>query len=259
MADKYTFGDNDRASARLKKLADVYEPNTREMLTTLVEQRPQLAVDMGCGPGWSTNLIHQTLTPGRTLGLEASERYVNEARGRFPGIEFQAQDVTQGPFPHDAPDLVFSRFLLTHFRDPVGVLAVWANFAAPGARLLLHETEDMQAGHPALRRYYELVAELQEHYGQDLRIGARLSRYAEQAGWSVLTSSRQELEKPGKVMAELHLENLRTWRNDAYASKNFDPDEINALEETLERIVSGEEDGGAVVNAARQIAAVRAV
>ena len=58
-------------------------------------------------------------------------------------------------------------------------------------------------------------------------------------------------------MAELHLANLRTWRNDEYAQRAFDPHEIAALEASLERIATGREDGGIVVNAARQIIAQR--
>ena len=58
-------------------------------------------------------------------------------------------------------------------------------------------------------------------------------------------------------MAELHLANLRTWRDDEYARRAFDSHEIAALETSLEKIASGREDGGIVVNAARQIVAQR--
>jgi uncharacterized protein YceH (UPF0502 family) len=58
-------------------------------------------------------------------------------------------------------------------------------------------------------------------------------------------------------MADLHLANLRTWRNDEYAQRAFDSGEISALETSLERLASHREDGGVVVNAARQIIAQR--
>jgi len=58
-------------------------------------------------------------------------------------------------------------------------------------------------------------------------------------------------------MAEVHLANLRTWREDEYAQRAFDSYEIAALETSLERIANGLEDGGIVVNAARQIIAQR--
>ena len=56
-------------------------------------------------------------------------------------------------------------------------------------------------------------------------------------------------------MSELHLANLRTWREQEYARRSFDSRDLDRLEIALERIASGAEDGGKVVNIARQIAA----
>ena len=58
-------------------------------------------------------------------------------------------------------------------------------------------------------------------------------------------------------MAALHLANLRTWRNDEFARSAFDPNEIDELEISLARIADGLENGGVVLNAARQIIAQR--
>ena len=58
-------------------------------------------------------------------------------------------------------------------------------------------------------------------------------------------------------MAGLHLANLRTWRDDEYAQRAFDSGEIAGLEASLERIASRREDGGVVLNTARQIIAQR--
>lgn len=61
------------------------------------------------------------------------------------------------------------------------------------------------------------------------------------------------LEKPAGRMAELHLANLRTWRQDKYDSSAFDRNEIAALEVSLACIAQGEDEARVVVNAARQI------
>jgi trans-aconitate 2-methyltransferase len=258
MTDNYTFGDNDRASARLRRLAELYEPESRDLLARCGSSAPRLAVDLGCGPGWSTRLVRDVLAPVRTVGVDASERYVAEARRRHGGdIEFEVCDVTRSPFPVEAPDLLVCRFLLTHLRDTKAVLDVWAENAAPGARLLVHETESLASDHPALRRYYELISALQAHYGQALHIGARLDACFAQTKWRIAESRRVLLEKPAASMAELHLANIRTWRQDAHARRALDAREIDRLDASLERIAKGEEAGGVVVNAARQIFAVR--
>jgi SAM-dependent methyltransferase len=219
---------------------------------------PRLAVDLGCGPGWSTRLLQATLQPDRTVGLDASAAFVAEARARHGAdLEFAVHDVARVPFPVSAPDFLFCRFLLTHLRDLGEVLAAWAGAAAPGAWLAIHETQSLETDHPALRRYYELLEQMQRHHGQALHVGAVLDARLAGSGWHVMESQCLPLEKAAVDMAGLHLANLRTWRDEEYARQAFDPAEITALEAALERLASGREDGGVVVNGARQIVARR--
>ena len=257
VTNNYTFGDNDRASARLRKLAEVYAPDMRELLAHRAIKRRTLAVDLGCGPGWSTQLLQETISPTRSVGLDASERYIAEARSRNldTRISFEVHNITQAPFPVSLPDLLFCRFLLTHLSQPVRALEAWASVAAKRAVLLVHETERMETENPSLSRYYELLSQLQNHYGQALQIGTRLENYVTQTPWRLIDSRSLALSKPGSLMAELHVENLRTWRQDSYSRQSFDPDEIDSLELSLERIASGVEEGGTVMNTAKQIVA----
>ena len=258
VANKYMFGDNLRASARLRRLAEMYEPESRELLRRSGINAPRLAVDLGCGPGWSTRLLQDALKPSRTVGLDASPVFVEEAQTRHGAdLEFKVHDVVSVPFPIDTPDVMFCRFLLTHLRSLKEVLAAWAGVAAPGGLLVVHETESLEATHPALRLYYRLLEQLQRHHGQTLQVGGVLENGFAGSGWRLVESQRRHLEKPAGDMAELHLANLRTWRDDEYARRAFDSDEIAALETLLGRIASRRQDGGVVVNAARQIIAQR--
>ena len=257
-ANTYTFGDNLRASARLRRLAEIYEPESRELLSRSGINAPRLAVDLGCGPGWSTRLLQDALKPDRTVGLDASAVFVEEARARHGAdLEFELHDIVSVPFPVDAPNVMFCRFLLTHLRSLREVLAAWAGVAAPGGLLVVHETESLEASHPALRLYYRLVEQLQRYHGQALYVGAVLESGFAGSGWRLVDNQRRLLEKPAGDMAELHLANLRTWRDDEYAQRAFDSQEIAALERSLERIATGHEDGGIVANVARQIIAQR--
>ena len=257
----YTFGDTEQASRRLRDLARVYEPESRALLHSVREFRARqaigFAVDLGCGPGWSTQLLSETLTPGRTIGLDSSERYVAEAHMNHPHLEFLQHDILALPFPIQSADLLFCRFLLTHLRSPASALNTWAHLAAPCAILVIHETESLNASHPALSRYYELVGEMQRHYGQELNVGAILDESFAASAWKVRWSERVLLKKTARDMAQLHLPNLRTWGANEYASRAFDRDEIAELDRALERIASGIEDGGMVENGARRIIAER--
>ena len=88
----YTFGDGDEASLRLRNLANLYEPDTRSLFKRSEVDRPRLAIDLGCGPGWSTALIREVLNPQQTVGLDSSTRYLAEARENHGQlIEFKLQ------------------------------------------------------------------------------------------------------------------------------------------------------------------------
>jgi trans-aconitate 2-methyltransferase len=259
-SNRYTFGDNDRASERLRRLAQLYEAEARNLLERCPVRQPVLAVDLGCGPGWSTRLVHEVLSPVRTVGLDSSRRFVAEAEARHGSeIEFLVHDVAEPHFPVSRPDVLFCRFLLTHLRFLPDVLAAWAEAAAPEAILLIHETEAIETGHPTLRRYYELLAQLQRHHGQLLGVGAALEVAVTQGGWELLESRPHRLEKPARAMAELHVANLRTWRHDEYARSAFDPAEIDDLEKSLESVAADRSGKAIVYNTARQIIARRAV
>ena len=257
----YTFGDNQEASRRLRRLAEVYEPETRDLLDAVRSEcnggAIELALDLGCGPGWSTRLIEDTLRPKRIIGLEASEAYVAEARANQPQLEFMQHDVLATPFPVGNADFIFCRFLLTHLPSPHAALKTWAHAARSGAILAIHETEALHSEHPALSRYYEMVGQMQKHYGQELNVGAVLTDAFLDTHWSLVRSDSVVLEKAARDMAQLHVANLRTWGRNNFATQAFDRQEMDQLERQLSLIASGDIDAGMVYNTARRIIARR--
>lgn len=97
----YTFGDNEEASRRLRRLADLYEPETRALLELAFDGceacTPRLAVDLGCGPGWSTQLLAAVLKPQRTVGLDSSEHTLPRRAQIIPGWNFCAMTSCNRP------------------------------------------------------------------------------------------------------------------------------------------------------------------
>jgi trans-aconitate 2-methyltransferase len=257
----YTFGDNQEASRRLRRLAEVYEPETRDLLyavrSVCYERTFELALDLGCGPGWSTHLIEATLNPKRIVGLEASEAYIAEARSNQPQLEFIRHDVLTIPFPIDNADFIFCRFLLTHLPSPRAALESWAHAATPGAILAIHETEALHSTHPAFSRYYAMVAQMQNHYGQELNVGALLDDALTGTSWCLIRSESVVLEKSACDMAQLHVANLRTWGGNDFAVQTFEKCEMDQLERDLGSIASGSRVADAVHNTARRIIARR--
>jgi SAM-dependent methyltransferase len=253
----YTFGDSSIAAWRLALLAALFEPTSARLLRLLAYRQPRHAVDLGCGPGWSTRLLHALLAPARTLGLELSPEHVARARETAPpGVEYRVHEVTSVPFPGAAPDFLYSRFLLTHLRAPDQVLAAWRAAAADGAVLVLEETAEISCPHPAFIRYYQLVDELQSSYGQRLRIGATLAVPAD-SGWQSELDLRTPLALPAARMARLHALNIPSWRQDPYARASFDGAELDGLAAQLEAIASGIDAAPPVRQVMRQLVLTR--
>lgn len=238
----YTFGDDRRAAERLALLAQAYEAPSRALLARFSPRPLELAFDLGSGIGHTTRLVHEVSGASRTVGLEASERYLALARSHAPpGVEFVQADVTAPSRAQPRARLVFCRFLLTHVAEPARAIEAFGAFVEPGGVLLLQETAELEASHPALRRYYELVGALQAHYGQKLYIGRELERLAAGTAFRVQHFAVQRFERPAPSMAEIHLPNLRTWRRDPYARAHFDPAELDRLEHELAAIAVGKE------------------
>jgi SAM-dependent methyltransferase len=236
----YTFGDGDLAALRLQRLAELYAESSARLLARLGPVEGG-AIDVGCGPGFTTELVAAALRPAWTAGLDRSERLVAQARARLPALDFHVHDVTVPPFPVSPAGVVYSRFLLTHLPDPAAAVRAFAAALAPGGRLVLEETVSLRSEHPAIRRYYELVTDLQAHYGQRFDIGRELGALARAAGLEPEVAGVADLPLPAARMATLHAMNLRTWGADPYARAAFDPVELASLQEALDAIAAGDE------------------
>src|SRR3954452_5354136 len=181
--DVYTFGASSTAARLLDLLADVYAAGTRALLTRHCPAAPAHAVDLGCGPGHSTRLLHAATGAERTPGVERSADFLDLARARSePGVEYVQADVAREPVPVDPADLVHARFLLTHLAAPIRSVRIWAGLLRPQGRLVLSEVARLVSREPALGRYYELVAELQQHHDQALDVGRQLAEIGSESG-----------------------------------------------------------------------------
>ena len=247
-SEHYTFGDSDVAAERLRLLARVFEPSSSRLLSSLGKPEGELALDLGCGPGSTTRLVAEHVATARVVGLDQSPKLLAQANHEQANarVSFQRCDVSAPPFPLPAARVLYSRFLLTHLREPAEVVRAWARAAEPNARLVLEETASMTGEHPAFPRYYALVDRMQAHYGQRMYIGRELAALAACAEWSVESAEIIVAPLPAADMARLHSLNLRTWSSDPFAQANYDADELAAIGRELAQIAAGEISAPAV-------------
>jgi trans-aconitate 2-methyltransferase len=254
MKDHYTFGDNDDAADRLALLARAFGPSSEAFLARVRDAaswaaRSLRAVDLGCGPGFTTELLHRAVLADETWGLDASERLVARARtevgaahdrGTTQGLMFAVHDVNRAPFPVASVDVFYARYLFTHVVSPHEVLEACAKAGAAGALLAIEDNCSLESADPLFTDYYRRVETMHSHYGQNMWVGERLPAIASGSSWAMHRFDRTPIELDGRVMARLHAINVRTWRNDPFAASAFDAGEIDTIARSLDEVARGD-------------------
>ena len=119
-------------------------------LLALVEPRPDMsAIDLGCGTGDMTLLLHQKLKARETLGIDRSPAMLAKAPSA-DGLRFQEADIASfkgGPY-----DLIFSNAALHWVPDHPGLLRKLRSMLAPGGQLAVQmPAGDEDAAHVTAR------------------------------------------------------------------------------------------------------------
>jgi len=230
---RYAFGDGDQAARRLGQVAAVFEAPTSAFLTAAVRRPVGLAVDLGCGPGHTTELLARCLRPARLAGLDSSAAFVALARRRLPAIEFVVHDVTRTPLPTGPADLLFARFLLSHLPDPAGALAAWATQLGDGGLLLLDEVEWIRTDDPALAEYLRVVAAVLEERGHRLQAGPLLHALPDPPGLTRRASRVAVHPVDPALAATMFRTNLSVWRHDPQAREVAGAAALDRLDHAL--------------------------
>jgi SAM-dependent methyltransferase len=235
---RYAFGDSDLASRRLALLAEVFEPSSRAFLRRAGPSGAALAVDLGCGPGFTTRLLAETLAAARTTGMDTSESFLAQARAAVPACAFAAHDVGVVPFPTGPADLLYARFLLCHLPEPLAVLSRWAGQLRAGGRLLCEEVEWIRSEEPAFVDYLALVDQTLAARDQRLYIGEALAG-ALSGGARRGSTELCELEVAPADAAGMFALNLETLGQDEVVRARYGAADLAALAARLEAIRGG--------------------
>ena len=101
-------------------------------------QPGERVIDIGCGTGGTTaELAGAVGASGHVLGVDISEPLVEAARARAPGnATFEVADAATHAFAPASADLVFSRFGVMFFGDPVAAFRNIRRALKPSGRLV---------------------------------------------------------------------------------------------------------------------------
>ncbi|HKV53724.1 MAG TPA: class I SAM-dependent methyltransferase [Candidatus Binataceae bacterium] len=237
MAAKYLFGDSDLAAHRLQLLARVFDSSTRAFVRAAAgEVKPALAIDLGCGPGFTTHLLAEELGCEKVIGFDASRHFIDLACARASSrVSFELHDVLNVPFGCGAADVLFCRFLLTHIRDPHEAIARWASQLRPAGLLMLEEVEAIDARVLVFNEYMRIVAAMLESESHRLYAGA-IVREMRPELLKLVRSDLRQVPVTNVDAAAMFALNLRAWRDSQFIRANYPVDLITKLGRELEQI-----------------------
>lgn len=137
---------NDRAAetwtAFQERLDALFTPLTGLALDAAAPAPGERVLDIGCGCGATVLALAERVGPtGHVLGLDVSEPMSARAReriaaGRIGNAEVIVADAANRAFATADTDLLFSRFGVMFFADPVTAFANLRRTMRPGGRLL---------------------------------------------------------------------------------------------------------------------------
>ena len=113
-----------------------------ELLARVPLQAPRRAVDLGCGPGNSTELIVQRYPGATVVGTDNSPAMIEAARQRLPEVAFELSDIAAWQ-PAEAPDLVYANASLQWVPDHARLLPRLVSTLAPGGVLAVQMPDNL--------------------------------------------------------------------------------------------------------------------
>lgn len=123
-----------------------------DLLARVPDIRPRHIVDLGCGPGNSTELLVRRFPNAAVTGIDLSEAMLASARERLPRCRFEAADLAAWS-PDAAPDLIFANAALQWVPDHASLLPRLLDQLAPGGVLAIQMPDNRdEPSHAAMRQ-----------------------------------------------------------------------------------------------------------
>ena len=137
--DDYVLPSSQAESARLEQQAALYGGTA--FLQPFLDARPGRILDVGCGTGVFARHAAALLPDTKVVGLDADAARIAFARAHCaaPNAHFEHGDLCAMPFPDNHFDLVYTRFVLVHAKDPTRALQEMARVTRPGGIVMAYD------------------------------------------------------------------------------------------------------------------------
>lgn len=172
------------------KFEDERTRPARDLLAQVTVAAPKRVVDIGCGPGNSTELLRARWPDAKVSGIDTSPDMLENARARLPGLSFDLADAAT--WQPDVPvDVMFANAVFQWLPDHPAILQRLMGFLAPGGVLAVQMPDNI--AEPSHRLMREVAAE--PRFAEKLKNAARapLPPVASYYDWLTPLSARLDI------------------------------------------------------------------
>lgn len=128
----------------------------RDLLARVELDAPKHVVDLGCGPGNSTELLSARFAAARIIGIDTSETMLADARLRLPDIRFELGDIASWQ-AEAAPGLIYSNAAVQWVAEHETLMPRLFAQLAPGGVLAIQMPDNLDE--PSHRVARELASQ----------------------------------------------------------------------------------------------------
>lgn len=137
------------------RFADERTRPARDLLARIPVKAPELAYDLGCGPGNSSALLREAYPQARLVGLDSSKTMLAKARSDLPQVQFMEGDLATWDGDQNA-DLLFANASFQWVPDHAAVLLRLLKGLRVGGVLALQMPDNLdEPGHRLMRETAE--------------------------------------------------------------------------------------------------------
>lgn len=142
---------DDWSAATYLRFEDERTPPSADLLARVPLTAASLVVDLGCGPGNSTELLARRFPDAEVIGVDTSPDMLAAASKRLPGARFIEADVATWA-PERPADVIFANAVLQWLPNHDALLPRLMGLLAPGGALAIQMPDNLdEPSHRAMR------------------------------------------------------------------------------------------------------------